>query len=584
MSNDRLFQFYEDELAWLASAGPRFAERHPERAALLSLDNPGARDADVERLIEAFAFLAGQVRAELTNELPELTHSLISLLWPHYLRMIPATATVQFQPDFDQLSEKISIPAHHAVVESDPIISPESGREIVCPFRNAFPLELYPLRIGGVEIEKSLRGSSLVIGMEVGPNAQPDLKWGDLRLFLGGDPVSAIQIRHWLLRKVADSGATVKLTTPEGHTREALLPPPKAVGFMPEEGVLPYPLRSFMGYRLIQEYFTLKQKFLYVALSGLKRLGSIEPGSRLEFRIPFVDHPPERLRFDPETILLHCSPVINLFSANAVPIRYDGRKTEYEILPEQDTTAYAIYRVTNVHGYAQGDTGHHSYQDFLSFRANVESGDPYYHATVRRGADGQPRWYLSLISQSRTLPEQVLSVELECSNGELPSALRPSDIRHRGNGTPVTVRVRGVSQPEGMLQPPIDSASEWRFISHLSLNYLTLEDTGTLVGALKLYDWTTGHANWRRLQGITALRTTPGSTFVEGTILRGRDIALDLDLGAFANDGDAYLFAEVLRHFLALYANINSYVRLNCRFSNGEEIGWPAMNGKQRPI
>ena len=33
--------------------------------------------------------------------------------------------------------------------------------------------------------------------------------------------------------------------------------------------MLPYPRRSFVGYRLLQEYFCFPQKFLFLDLTGL---------------------------------------------------------------------------------------------------------------------------------------------------------------------------------------------------------------------------------------------------------------------------------------------------------------------------
>ena len=139
---------------------------------------------------------------------------------------------------------------------------------------------------------------------------------------------------------------------------------------------------------------------------------------------------------------------------------------------------------------------------------------------------------------------QILSVDLECSNGDLASALLPGDIRFRGDGIPDLIQVRNLTQPEPIYQPPIESASLWRFVSHMALNYLSLEDEDTLVGVLKLYDWTPNHVHWRRLQGIRSFRAEPGCTVVDGIPLRGRELTLELDPTHFVNTGDAYLLAR----------------------------------------
>src|SRR5690606_7114808 len=41
------------------------------------------------------------------------------------------------------------------------------------------------------------------------------------------------------------------------------------VGFAPEEGLYEYSPRSFLGYRLLSEYFAMPEKFLFFDLPGL---------------------------------------------------------------------------------------------------------------------------------------------------------------------------------------------------------------------------------------------------------------------------------------------------------------------------
>ncbi len=69
--------------------GKEFAEKHPAVAHFIA---EAGSDPDVERLLEGFAFLTGRIRQKLDDELPELTHAMMGLLWPHYLRPIPSMA------------------------------------------------------------------------------------------------------------------------------------------------------------------------------------------------------------------------------------------------------------------------------------------------------------------------------------------------------------------------------------------------------------------------------------------------------------------------------------------------------------
>lgn len=88
-------RYYQSELNALRQLGRRFCERNPALAPFLG---DRGRDPDVERLLEGFAFLTGRLRQKLDDQLPELSHSLMHLLWPNYMRPIPAFSMLQFAP------------------------------------------------------------------------------------------------------------------------------------------------------------------------------------------------------------------------------------------------------------------------------------------------------------------------------------------------------------------------------------------------------------------------------------------------------------------------------------------------------
>ena len=127
--------YYQEELAFLREMGREFAAAHPTVAHML--ESAGA-DPDVERLLEGVAFLTGRVRQKLDDEIPELFQSMMSLLWPHYLRPVPSTGVLAFEPLADQLSGVVTVP-RGTEVESVPV----DGTE--CRFRTSFDVDLAPL-------------------------------------------------------------------------------------------------------------------------------------------------------------------------------------------------------------------------------------------------------------------------------------------------------------------------------------------------------------------------------------------------------------------------------------------------------
>lgn len=89
-------KYFQDELAAVRELGKEFAEKNPRLAPFLSVRE---QDPDVERLLEGFAFLTGRLRQKLDDELPELSHSVMSLLWPNFLKPVPSMSIIQFKPD-----------------------------------------------------------------------------------------------------------------------------------------------------------------------------------------------------------------------------------------------------------------------------------------------------------------------------------------------------------------------------------------------------------------------------------------------------------------------------------------------------
>ena len=99
---EELRTYYERELSYLRQLGSEFAAKYPKIASRLALDADGSQDPHVERLIEAVAFLTARIRHKLDDELPEVTDTLLGILYPHYLAPIPSMMVAQFHIDPSQ--------------------------------------------------------------------------------------------------------------------------------------------------------------------------------------------------------------------------------------------------------------------------------------------------------------------------------------------------------------------------------------------------------------------------------------------------------------------------------------------------
>src|SRR5262249_26244072 len=130
--------------------GDEFAKAHPAAAHYLSATSA---DPDVERMLEGFAFLSARVRQKLDDEFPELAHSLIRLMWPHYLRPVPSMSILEFQPVLNALRESQLIPGGCEVQSVDVEGTP-------CRFRTSQEVRLNPLSLEDAGVELRSTGHS----------------------------------------------------------------------------------------------------------------------------------------------------------------------------------------------------------------------------------------------------------------------------------------------------------------------------------------------------------------------------------------------------------------------------------------
>src|SRR5215470_3233388 len=80
---EELLEYYNRELRYVRQLADAFARTHPKIAERLRLNPDGAADdPHVERLIEAFAYLTARIRFKLDDDFPEITESLLNVLYP----------------------------------------------------------------------------------------------------------------------------------------------------------------------------------------------------------------------------------------------------------------------------------------------------------------------------------------------------------------------------------------------------------------------------------------------------------------------------------------------------------------------
>lgn len=588
MSMDNLtLRYFDAEMRYLREAGKEFADAFPDRAAQLNLDKPGAQDPYVERLFEGFAFLMGRLREKLDDDLPELTEGLVSLLWPHYLRTIPSLSVVELVPDLAQMKRSELI-AQGFEVLSQPI-GPQRTR---CRYTTTQDVTLRPLALESVGRGHEMDGRS-VLRLRFACGALTDWSLIDLSrlpLYLNADAPLASALHQALTL----NAQALYVRWPGQTERQPLTAHFAPKGFADEDRLWPKGDSAFSGYQLLLEYFSFREKFMFVTLCGLEQL-KIAPGTAwFELEVVLREPWPANFDLNSEHIRLHAVPVINLFALEADPLTLAPLQTDYLLRPmrlqDGHTEIYSVDRVT-----ASRNAERQDYVPFTSFRhkggmLRFDAPERYFHTRLKRAANGLHDTWLILggegFDKDRLCERESLSLRLTGTHGQLPrKALQSTLLDTVVQSTQSGLRVRNLCAPTLPCYPPNRDRFHWRVLSHLGSNFLPMLDNAEVLrGTLALYDWTGSELNRRRLAAIVEVKHHLVQRFEKGFLLRGVDIEITLDANGFSGEGDISLFGEMLNRFFSLYADIHLYTQLTLILQpTGKCLRWNENHSQRIP-
>lgn len=625
---DELLGYYERELIFLRRMGADFARKYPKIAARLLLDEEKIEDPHVERMIEAFAYLTARIGLKLDDELPEITEAFLNVLYPHYLSPIPSMAIAQFS--YGTPNDKLTAGQR---LERGMRLNSRPVDGMTCKFQTAYDVDLLPIEIESAALEspapKDGRGRfaecAVRLSMRCFGNANlHEMKVGStgdipekIRFYIDGEPQLVFPLYEIILnnavsvefrpRETPISDKSLKTIT----NIQAKLPDPvilaardviRQVGFAAQEAMLPYTKRSFAGYRLLSEYFAFPYKFLFFDLHGLDQAILKKFGSHFDILIHLRDVVPPIAPVTAETFRMGCSPIINLFSKLSDPIYLSQQKYEYQVIPDVHRQySTEIYSVDGVVTTDPRTNQSREFSPFYSIRHSYgEKMDKSYWYAVRRPSqrenDDGTEIFLSLVDANfdpHVPAVEVLNVKTTCTNRDLPGKLpfggKEGDFEVEG--TALLSRVRCLTKPTETLRPPQRRSAQWRLISHLNLNYLSLvnNENGSpeaLQEILQLYNLDDSAVARKQIMGITSIETRKVVRQIGGRIgagfVRGLETTISFDEEQFVGSG-LFLFACVLERFLGLYSSVNSFNQMILRTEQREEPlrAFPPRAGEQ---
>jgi type VI secretion system protein ImpG len=595
--DDTLLQYYERELTFIREMGTEFAKKYPKIAGRLLLETDKCDDPHTERLIEAFALLAGRIHHKIDDDFPEITESLFHILYPHYISPIPSLTVVSFEP------VKQTIPPSGYLVDKGTQLFSKPVGGTACQFSTAYPATIWPIEVSGAGLKEPKRlreGAQQAVWIQLktfNNLGMSQIGFDTLRFYLNGSHQHIFQLYELLFNNVTAIELEVK--TKDGKTEVAPLPNSALapVGFDPDEVLIPASPRSFPGYLTLFEFFCFPEKFLFFDLKGLEIIRERAEGDTMDIWI-YLDRPVRQgMVVNADTLRLNAAPAVNLFRKVAEPIRVERRLSEYRVIPDmrrqEACEVYYIDRVVSTSPAQPGKTI--EIRPFYSIRHHMEEGETqeyFWHMSRRlseKKGDNGTEVYLSFADPDfnpSTPGVEVLTVYSICTNRDLPSRLPfgdPTGDFSLDTAGPVS-RITCLIKPTPTRRPGLKGALQWRLISHLSLNYLSLVQGGedALQELLKLYDFENTPSTAQQISGIVSVASQHVTRRMGRSFCRGMHVTITLDEDKFVGAG-LYLFASVLEHFLAQYVSVNSFTQLEVKTLQKREAlkKWPPRNGKR---
>ncbi|MCB9761312.1 MAG: type VI secretion system baseplate subunit TssF [Alphaproteobacteria bacterium] len=604
-TRDQLMYYYLEELRALQREGTAFAHAYPKVARRLGLGPGGVSDPHVERLLQGFAFLTGRLRHELESEFPQISAAMLEVLNPNYTAPLPSMSVACFQPTTTQgrLLSPYTIPRGTRL-----FASAQTGETV--RFRTCYDVELQALAVRFAAIEdleglelpplKPLPVTSLRVQLASLAGGMAEQAPRRLRFHLNADPVTAFQLYELLFSEGVHVAVPDTRLGRAGRARLRVLHGARIeqVGFRQDEGVLPLGLNAHVGTRLLQEYFAFPEKFLFLDVHLPEGAFADVPGEQAQLYFLLPTLPDRRFPVLTEVFALGCTPIVNLFTRLAEPLRLTRRASEYRVVAdirrERSTEVHTVLQaelssvstgetrpVVPLHSYSHAAAQRDTQVFWLGRR--TPSLDPN-----RLGSDLR----LALVDlnlQFARVPDEVLRLRVMCTNRHLAEEVPAGARMEVEEALPVDAIVC-LRAPTDQVDPPTRGALLWRLISQLSLNHLSLTGDPQSLDALReillLYADPHDPSHVQQVQGIRGVSSREvvrriGRDAWRG-FCRGLEITLRFDESMYTGSS-AFLMGSVLEQFMARYATVNTFTHVLVRSEQREGIWkeWPVRAGEQ---
>ncbi len=599
---EQMLDYYQQEMMYLRRAGSRFVAQYPKIAQNLNMSAAGSADPHVQRLLESFAFLTGRLQKELDNRYIQFTNTLLGVLYPQFIAPFPSTAVASFR-----LSPHLGKSTSGYTVPRGTSLFTEAQENKTCRFQTTYPVELWPFEVSEANVMNmdqspltpSLFQTQWVLKIRVQryDGKMSELNPSFLRFYLAGDSLTTQCLYDSILGYLPEDPTPVFIQAdtadfPTQLPDGAIVP----VGFKKDESLFPYPHKTLDAYRLLHEYFVFPDKFNFL---DIQHFSTAHAQQYVDIYIPLADRSrADKFRINQSNFLLGCTPIINLFQKISEPIDLNHQSISYRLVGDQrNEDSTEIHTILKVVAAVGGGKETEVFAPYFSFDYDVEARDNglFWHSTRSpseipdiSGTDV----FLSFVDYNFTPQNpsnQTVYAYTLCTNRDLASYVPAGGILQVDGAIPPAT-ITCLDRPSPEIPPSLDGDAQWRLISQLSINHLSLSGNEKAILVLKellqLYSGfnkNKSHPDINALEDITykPVMRRWGCDAWRGFV-QGISITLTIDEVPFAGHR-GFMLASVLNEFFSLYVALNSFTELTLISTQSDGVWkqWPAHIGSQ---
>jgi type VI secretion system protein ImpG len=600
-----LRHYFQRELRGLREDAARFAKDHPSIARELGMARGQSRDPQVELLMQSFAWLTGRLNFRLDEDRGLLPNLLLGLLYPHLQAPLPPMVVAQLdvKPDGANFVDGWTLRRDCQIYSTATI---PGGAEVACRLRTLYDTPLLPLQVASVDLapanefgglgqglgaSKPVQSVLRVVIRRQGDEDIKNLNLSSLRFHIHGEDRNAFALYDLLALHC--QGVVVRAGK-DAATRFVDAGAIHWLGFAHDEAALPGAPQTHPGFRLLQEYFAFREKFLFFEVRGID---ASDTEGRLELLFLLAAPTNPKQRIGRENLRLNCVPLINLYPQRLEPLRLDQRDYEYRLVGD-----HARHRFCEIHtllelSALQADGSERPLAPYFAAARYDELVEHDYFFLPRRAMSPLPslpgtELYVSFLDLKLALgmpPGDAIVGRALCTNRRLAEHLGPADhLELEGAGPVEGIHLLGKPSPHR--SPRVLGAEPWSLLAQLAPNFLSLSEHVDALGVLKrmlgLHCDADTPANTREIDALQDFSCVPAVRHVRASSGAWRGLARGLQVRLSVNDeafdaGSAVLFGEVLHRFLALYVAVNSFTTLTLEGgkTHGVRKQWPPMVG-----